>query len=273
MANKKISQFSNKSTPVTTDKFLLEDVSGNYYYTTQSQLLAGASFAGTTDRITVSDGTIDIASTYIGQNTITTLGTIDTGVWQSTSIDTSYTDAKIKGSLTSGRVGFATGSDTIGSSSSFLYDDSTKQLSLNTTAITSALVSLKGTGNTAGTFISKAVNSDGNLVVSLSNAYTASITALTSTGSAFAHSVGMLGFTSFGQNEIYNGANSYGIDSRAQIRFHTSVANQFIIGEGAATWMGIYTNTGGNWAFQIDTAGDAYLNNKVHVRGYNATTE
>lgn len=229
------------------------------------------SLTGTSNRITVSGSTIDIASTYAGQSSITTLGTIGNGVWQGTSIGTGYTDAKIKGSLTSGRVGFATGSDTIGSSSSFLYDDSTKQLSLNTTAITNALVSLKGTGNTAGTFISKAVNSDGNLVVSLSNAYTASITALTSTGSAFAHSVGMLGFTTSGQNEIYNGANAYGIDNRALIRFHTSGSHQFIIGEQASTVFGIYTNTGSNWAFQIDTAGTAYLNNKVHVRGFDAT--
>jgi len=42
---------------------------------------------GTTNRITVTGGTaIDIASTYVGQNTITTLGTITTGVWNGTAI-------------------------------------------------------------------------------------------------------------------------------------------------------------------------------------------
>jgi len=41
---------------------------------------------GTTDRISVSANAVDIASTYAGQNTITTLGTITTGVWNGTDV-------------------------------------------------------------------------------------------------------------------------------------------------------------------------------------------
>jgi len=41
---------------------------------------------GTADRISVSANAIDIASTYAGQNTITTLGTITTGVWNGTDV-------------------------------------------------------------------------------------------------------------------------------------------------------------------------------------------
>jgi hypothetical protein len=41
---------------------------------------------GTADRITVNSDTVDIASTYAGQNTITTLGTITTGTWNGTDI-------------------------------------------------------------------------------------------------------------------------------------------------------------------------------------------
>jgi hypothetical protein len=41
---------------------------------------------GTTDRITVNADTVDIASTYVGQNTITTLGTITTGTWNGVDI-------------------------------------------------------------------------------------------------------------------------------------------------------------------------------------------
>lgn len=48
------------------------------------------SVGGTADRITVSADAIDIASTYVGQNTITTLGTISTGTWQGTTIGTIY---------------------------------------------------------------------------------------------------------------------------------------------------------------------------------------
>ena len=48
------------------------------------------SVGGTADRITVSADAIDIASTYAGQNTITTLGTIASGTWQGTTIGTIY---------------------------------------------------------------------------------------------------------------------------------------------------------------------------------------
>jgi hypothetical protein len=41
---------------------------------------------GTADRITVNPDSIDIASTYVGQTSITTLGTITTGVWNGTDV-------------------------------------------------------------------------------------------------------------------------------------------------------------------------------------------
>ena len=41
---------------------------------------------GTADRISISSDAIDIASTYVGQASITTLGTITTGVWNGTTI-------------------------------------------------------------------------------------------------------------------------------------------------------------------------------------------
>lgn len=57
------------------------------------------SVAGTTNRIsiggTAANPTVDISTSYVGQSSITTLGTIGTGVWQGTSISTSFTDAKV----------------------------------------------------------------------------------------------------------------------------------------------------------------------------------
>lgn len=41
---------------------------------------------GTADRITVNADSIDIASTYAGQSTITTLGTISSGTWEATDV-------------------------------------------------------------------------------------------------------------------------------------------------------------------------------------------
>jgi hypothetical protein len=55
--------------------------------------VTGRSVAGTTNRTTVTNGdgvsgnpTVDIASTYVGQTSITTLGTIATGTWNATTI-------------------------------------------------------------------------------------------------------------------------------------------------------------------------------------------
>lgn len=50
---------------------------------------------GTTNRITVTTGatltpTIDISATYVGQASITTLGTIATGIWQGTAVADAY---------------------------------------------------------------------------------------------------------------------------------------------------------------------------------------
>jgi len=41
---------------------------------------------GTSDRITVNADTVDIAATYVGQSSITTLGTIATGTWAATDV-------------------------------------------------------------------------------------------------------------------------------------------------------------------------------------------
>jgi hypothetical protein len=45
---------------------------------------------GTADRISISADAVDIASTYVGQSTITTLGTIGTGTWQGSVIAGAY---------------------------------------------------------------------------------------------------------------------------------------------------------------------------------------
>lgn len=55
-----------------------------------------ATVSGTTNRITTSGSgetaavTVDIAATYVGQSSITTLGTITSGTWNGTAIDTTY---------------------------------------------------------------------------------------------------------------------------------------------------------------------------------------
>jgi len=54
---------------------------------------------GTADRITVNPDSIDIASTYIGQSSITTVGTIGTGTWEATDVGVAHggTGASVAG--------------------------------------------------------------------------------------------------------------------------------------------------------------------------------
>lgn len=72
------------STPITP--------ASNYEFATKKYVddNSGTTYIGTTDRITVAGTVIDIASTYAGQASITTLGTISAGEWKGTVISDSY---------------------------------------------------------------------------------------------------------------------------------------------------------------------------------------
>jgi hypothetical protein len=71
--------------------------------------LTGNSFSvvGTANRISVSGSGVDIASTYAGQTSITTLGTIATGTWNATTIATNKGGTGLT-TFTSGGAVFAT---------------------------------------------------------------------------------------------------------------------------------------------------------------------
>lgn len=104
---------------------------------TSSGVVAARSIAGTTNRVTVTNGdgvsgnpTIDIASTYVGQNTITTLGTIATGTWNGTAIAVAYGGTGAT-SLAARGVVFGNGTSAVGVTAtsaidgSFLREDAT----------------------------------------------------------------------------------------------------------------------------------------------------
>jgi hypothetical protein len=55
-----------------------------------SQISAPTVYVGTVNRITVTGNQIDIAATYVGQASITTVGTIGTGTWQGTAVGIAY---------------------------------------------------------------------------------------------------------------------------------------------------------------------------------------
>jgi hypothetical protein len=64
---------------------------------TAADTWAARAVAGTTNRVTLTNGdgvagnpTVDISSSYVGQTSITTLGTVGTGVWQGTAVGVAY---------------------------------------------------------------------------------------------------------------------------------------------------------------------------------------
>ena len=78
---------------VGTDIVIWQQFSGTGTFTAGAGLtIAGTEFnvVGTANRITVNPDSIDIASTYVGQTSITTLGTIGTGTWQGSVIGATY---------------------------------------------------------------------------------------------------------------------------------------------------------------------------------------
>src|SRR6056300_1598705 len=67
---------------------------------------------GTSNRIDVSANAIDISTSYVGQTTITTLGTITTGTWNGDVIDEIYGGTGLN-SYTTGDILYASGSNTL----------------------------------------------------------------------------------------------------------------------------------------------------------------
>ena len=78
---------TNGGLEVVSDELGLKSTTAGSGLTFSSGVL---NIGGTADRITINNDSIDISGTYVGQNTITTLGTISTGTWQGTTIATIY---------------------------------------------------------------------------------------------------------------------------------------------------------------------------------------
>jgi hypothetical protein len=121
---------------VGTDNIIWQQFSGTGTFTAGNGLtISGTEFnvVGTADRITANIDSIDIASTYVGQTSITTLGTIGTGVWQGTIVGPTY-----------GGTGVNNGSKTITLGGNFTHSGA-HTLTLTTTANTSITLPTTGT--------------------------------------------------------------------------------------------------------------------------------
>ncbi len=84
---------TSRPATIGTDPITFVQFSGAGTFTAGDGLtIDGSEFnvVGTADRITVNADSVDIASTYAGQNTIVTVGTITTGTWQGTDVGVAY---------------------------------------------------------------------------------------------------------------------------------------------------------------------------------------
>ena len=121
---------------VGTDAVIWQQFSGTGTFTAGNGLtITGTEFnvVGTADRITVNPDSIDIAATYVGQTSITTLGTIATGTWQGSIVGPTY-----------GGTGVNNGSKTITLGGNFTHSGA-HTLTLTTTANTSITLPTTGT--------------------------------------------------------------------------------------------------------------------------------
>lgn len=139
---------------------------------------------GTADRITVNSDSVDIASTYAGQSTITTLGTIATGTWQGTVIAGQY-----------GGTGVANTGKTITLGGSFTHTGA-HTLGLTTTANTS--VTLPTTGTLATLAGSESLSNKTITVSSFSGTTLAASGLVTFTGTTDASALGTAGVVNSG---------------------------------------------------------------------------
>lgn len=102
MPTKYIGDYTNVA--LATNDEVLGQRSGVTYNFTYTDL------TGTTNRITVTGSAIDIAATYVGQASITTLGTISTGTWNGTPVGLAYGGLNANLSASAGGIFYSTAS-------------------------------------------------------------------------------------------------------------------------------------------------------------------
>ena len=168
---------------VGTDSVIWQQFSGTGTFTAGAGLtISGTEFnvVGTSNRITANVDSIDIASTYVGQTSITTLGTIATGTWNGTVVAGQYGGTGVNNSGKTITLGGNL--TTSGAFATTLTATATTSVTLPTTG---TLATLAGTETLTNKTITGATISTGsinNTPIGASTRSTGAFTTLTSNG-------------------------------------------------------------------------------------------
>lgn len=224
------------------------------YYQVTNNLGTVISVSGTTNRITVTSPTttpiIDISSSYVGQSSITTLGTITTGTWTGsiisgryggTGVNNSGNTITISGNLvttgafnTTFATGF-TGTITLPTATSTLY--STQSGSITSAQLATSLTDESGTGvvvfNTSPTLVTPVLGTPtSGIATNLTGLpLTTGVTGILpiANGGTNSNSQSSTGINYFDGTKITSSANfNYDGSSTVQIKGSTLAALQFI---------------------------------------------
>ncbi len=220
------------NTAVTAGSYTVNGVAA-YTVDAQGRLTSSASpvitITGTANKITVSGGTgsaptVTIASTYVGQSSITTLGTIVTGTWNGTTIDNAYLTntavANLSGTNTgdqttvSGNAGSAT--------TTAITDDTTTNATMYPTWVTTT------TGNLAQKVSSTKLTFNPSTATLTTTTFSGALSGNATTVTTNANLTGVV--TSTGNATI----------------FATMTANNVLLGNGTATPQVVAPSTSGN---------------------------
>jgi len=200
-----------------------------------------SSISGTSNRISVTGSTIDISAAYVGQTSITTLGTIATGVWNGTAIGDTYISSAATWnakfdlpSLTAGSVLFSNGTTIAQDNTNFFWDNTNNRLGI-------------GTSTPARTFHVKGSTSGGDALVERS---TASTTGLAGTLRLKATSTGDMADT-FGTQL------SFVIEDDAGVENNQGAVTFLRNGADGTSYFQLYVSSAGtnNAKFKIDHNG------------------
>lgn len=122
---------STDSIGLTGQALALHNLSSNGLFArTAPGSVAARTITGTTDRLTVTNGDgvngnpiLDISSTYLGQTSITTLGTITTGIWNGSVVGVSYGGTGLS-NVASRAIVYGNGTSALGVTGTSLIDGS-----------------------------------------------------------------------------------------------------------------------------------------------------